>query len=91
MKEKDKVIEDLKKEIENVKRKAEQGSIQLQGEIQELEIESILQENFPKDEIKPVEKGKSGADVLQIVKENDEEIGKIYYESKRTKTLIMIG
>ncbi|MEO0234626.1 MAG: DUF2130 domain-containing protein [candidate division WOR-3 bacterium] len=86
MKEKDKLIEDLKKEIENAKRKAEQGSVQIQGEVQELEIEKILKENFPDDKIEPIEKGKSGADVLQIIIEKGRQIGKIYYESKRTKT-----
>lgn len=38
LKEREKVIEDLKDKLDEAKRKAEQGSMQLQGEIQELEI-----------------------------------------------------
>jgi hypothetical protein len=87
MKEKEKIIEDLKKQIDEAKRKAEQGSMQLQGEVQEIEIEKLLKSCFPLDEITEVKKGQRGADVLQIVKnENGIVCGKIYYESKRTKS-----
>lgn len=86
IKEKDKLIEDLKTQLDEAKRKAEQGSIQLQGEIQELELENLLRSLYPYDEILEIRKGQRGADVLQIVKTNQgDECGKIYYESKRTK------
>lgn len=72
---------------EEMRKKQEQGSMQLQGEIQELAIEKYLKENFKYDEILEIKKGDMGADSIQIVntpyKQN---CGSIYYESKRTKT-----
>jgi len=50
-----------------LKRKAEQGSQQLQGEVLELELEEMLKTNFPLDNLEPVGKGKRGADILQRV------------------------
>ena len=86
MREKDKKIEDFQKQVTDLERKLKQGSMQLQGEVQELAIEEILTELFPDDEIKPVPKGKPGADSVLIVHSNtDETAGKIIYESKRTK------
>jgi hypothetical protein len=86
IKEKDKVIEDLKTQLEEAKRKAEQGSMQLQGEVQELELENLLRSLYPFDEISEIKKGQRGADILQIVRtDQGVESGKIYYESKRTK------
>lgn len=86
IREKEKTIEDLTTKLEEAKRRAEQGSMQLQGEIQELELERILAELFPDDEIREVKKGQRGADALQIVRNKiGRECGKILYESKRTK------
>jgi hypothetical protein len=69
-----------------MKRKAEQGSMQLQGEVQELAIEDILRDAFRFDGIEPVPKGVNGADVIQRVKTSTGvEAGIIAYESKRTK------
>ena len=87
IKEREKVIEDLKLKLEDAKRRAEQGSMQLQGEIQELEIIDILTEAHPSDEITQSKKGANAADILHTVRTaNGAECGKIYYESKRTKT-----
>lgn len=84
--EKEKVIQDLKVALEDANRKAQQGSQQLQGEVQELDIEAILKEQFPHDEIVPVPKGIRGADALQIVKMPSGTVcGSILWESKRTK------
>lgn len=86
IKELEKQLEDQKKLAEEMKRRAEQGSCQLQGEIQELEIERMLSELYPFDEIEEIKKGQRGADILQKVRTNQGiECGKIYYESKRTK------
>ena len=86
IKEKDKIIEDQKRLTEEMKRRQEQGSMQLQGEVQELAIEEILRSFFPFDEITEVPKGISGADVIQRVRNNfGQEVGKIVFESKRTK------
>ena len=84
--EKEKVIEQLKQQIEIVKRKAEQGSTQLQGEIQELAIEQWLTEQFPLDGVEEIKKGARGADCLQVVHtQSRQNCGTIYYESKRTQ------
>lgn len=86
MKELEKQLEDQKKLAEEMRRKSEQGSMQLQGEAQELLLEKILRENFPFDTIEEVGKGVEGADCIQVVRNSvGTECGKIIYESKRTK------
>lgn len=85
IKEKDKLIDDLKVQIEEVKRKAEQGSVQTQGKIQEIELENMLKNLFVYDDIIPIKTGQKGADILQTVMTHKGDLcGKIYYESKRT-------
>jgi hypothetical protein len=70
-----------------MKRKAEQGSMQLQGEAQELLLEEMLRDFFPYDSIGEVGKGVEGADCIQIVRNHmGTDCGKIIFESKRTKT-----
>lgn len=84
--EKDKVIDDLKKSLEEAQRKATQRSQQLQGEVQELDLEQMLMREFPGDTIEPVGKGVLGADVRQIVRSpRGMDCGTILWESKRTK------
>lgn len=79
-------MEQQQKLIEELKRKSEQGSMQLQGESQELLLEEILKENFPFDIIEEVGKGVEGADCMQIIRNSAGTVcGKIIYESKRTK------
>ena len=65
--EKEQTIAAMQKQIEDLKRRAEQGSQQLQGEVQELDLESLLRVKFPFDSIEPVPKGEFGGDVLQRV------------------------
>lgn len=85
-KEKEQIIESLRRSLEEAQRKASVGSQQLQGEVMELELEEILKREFPVDEILEVGKGIKGADIIQIVKDNiGREAGKIIWESKRTK------
>jgi hypothetical protein len=85
-KEKDKVIDDLKKSLEDAQRKATQGSQQLQGEVQELDLEQLFQKEFPGDTIEPIGKGTVGADIRQIVRSpRGMDCGHILWESKRTK------
>ncbi|MEM7518693.1 MAG: DUF2130 domain-containing protein, partial [Planctomycetota bacterium] len=84
--EQDKVIGDLKRTIDDLKRKAEQGSQQLQGEVQELDLESTLRRAFPRDDVEEVGKGVRGGDCIQRVRgPNGEVVGTILWESKRTK------
>jgi hypothetical protein len=79
-------MEQQQKLIEELKRKSEQGSMQLQGESQEILLEEILKENFPFDIIEEVGKGVEGADCIQIIRNSAGTVcGKIIYESKRTK------
>lgn len=86
IKELEKQLEDSKKLAEEMQRRAEQGSMQLQGEVMELALEEMLRANFPFDTIEEVAKGVKGADCIQLVKNNVAQLcGKIIYESKRTK------
>jgi len=86
LKELEKQLDDQKKLAEEMRRKSEQGSMQLQGEVQELMLEELLQATFPFDKIEEVGKGVRGADCTQIVRNQfGNEAGKIIYESKRTK------
>ena len=79
-------LEAQKKLTEEMKRKQEQGSMQIQGEAQELAIEEWLAANFPLDTIGEIKKGARGADCMQIVNTREHQnCGTIYYESKRTK------
>ncbi len=84
--EKEQTILGMQKQIEELKRKAEQGSQQLQGEVQELELESLLAAKFPLDQIHPVPKGEFGGDTLQrVAGPFGQPCGTILWESKRTK------
>ena len=81
-----KQLDDQKRLTEEMKRKQEQGSMQLQGEVQELAIEEWLTSNFPLDTIEEIKKGDRGADCVQVVHtRTTQNCGTIYYESKRTK------
>lgn len=84
--EKEQTIAAMQKQIEDLKRRAEQGSQQLQGEVQELELENLLRAKFPFDNMEPVAKGEFGGDVLQrVVSQSGQASGAILWESKRTK------
>jgi hypothetical protein len=84
---KDKQLQDTVKELEDAKRKLQQGSQQTQGEVFELEFEALLQTEFPHDKIKPVGKGIKGGDIIQEVWDaRGNYNGKILWELKNTKT-----
>jgi hypothetical protein len=84
--EKDHTIASMQQKIEELKQKAEQGSQQLQGEVQELELENLLRAKFPYDTIEPVPKGEFGGDTLQrVLSPSGMMSGTILWESKRTK------
>ncbi|HEX5400232.1 MAG TPA: DUF2130 domain-containing protein, partial [Verrucomicrobiae bacterium] len=65
--EKDKVINDLKTAMEDMKRKADQGSMETQGEVLEQDFEVQLKRFFVHDDIAPVPKGIRGADLIHTV------------------------
>jgi len=84
--EKEQTISSMQKQIEDLKRRAEQGSQQIQGEVQELELEALLRAKFPRDTIDPVPKGEFGGDAMQrVVGPLGQVCGTILWESKRTK------
>jgi hypothetical protein len=84
--EKEETIASMQRQIEELKRRAEQGSQQLQGEVQELELEALLKSKFPGDTIQPVPKGEHGGDVVhQVMGPMGGACGIILWESKRTK------
>jgi len=86
IKELEKQLDDQKKLAEEMRRKADQGSTQLQGESQELLLEEVLREYYPFDLIEEVGKGIEGADCIQVVRnQTGKECGRIIYESKRTR------
>jgi len=86
LKAKDEQIAQMKRDIESAKRKAEQGSMQIQGEALELAIESWLSSQFPFDSIEEIKKGAFGADCVQTIHTRElQNCGVICYESKNTK------
>ncbi len=86
-KELEKQLDDQKKLAEEMRRKSEQGSMQLQGEVQELALEELLKLAFPFDLISEVGKGVRGADCIQTIRNKfGQECGKIIFESKRTNS-----
>jgi len=90
IKELEKKLSDQVELAETMRRKAEQGSMQLQGEVLELALEELLKSAFPFDTIEEVAKGVKGADCIHHVKNNlAQPCGKIIYESKRTKSFTL--
>lgn len=83
--EKEHIIQGMQRQIEELKRRSEQGSQQLQGEVQELELESQFRSKFPTDLIEPVPKGEMGGDFFQRIQSPYGPCGVILWESKRTK------
>ena len=79
-------VQSLLRQIEELKRKAEQGSQQTQGEVLEVALEELLKQLFPTDSIEPVPKGVRGADVIQrVFDDSGTDCGLILWESKRTR------
>ena len=84
--EREQTITSMQKQIEELRRRAEQGSQQLQGEVMELALETLLTGKFARDSIVSVPKGEHGGDVLQRVTDGfGNHCGTILWESKRTK------
>jgi hypothetical protein len=86
LKEKEKQIADLRRALDDAKRRSELGSQELQGEVLELDIQAALERQFPHDRIEPVPKGMRGADIVQhVVDQRGRECGSIVWETKNTK------
>jgi len=85
MQKREKLIDDLNKRLEDAQTKLEQGSNKLAGEVKEIELREFLKSAFPIDEIKDVPSGVTGADIIQIVRNNlGQPSGTILYERKQT-------
>jgi hypothetical protein len=85
--EKDQLIGSMQRQIEELRRKSEQGSQQLQGDAMEIDLHHILAEKFGDDEVRRVPKGESGGDVVQHVRSpSGSSCGTILWETKRTKS-----
>lgn len=86
VREREETIASMQRQIEDLKRKAEQGSQQLQGEVLEVDLEERLTANFPFDRFEPVPKGEFGGDLIQrVVSSSGKESGTILWEMKRTR------
>jgi hypothetical protein len=84
--EKEAQIAGMQRQIEELRRRADQGSQQLQGEALEIELESLLRSRFPRDLIEPVAKGEFGGDVVhRVLGPGGQTCGTILWESKRTR------
>ena len=83
---KDDAIQGLRRQIDELKRKAEQGSQQAQGEVLETQVEQQLRSRFPMDDIQPVPKGEFGGDLVHTVRDaSGQPCGSILWEFKRTR------
>jgi hypothetical protein len=81
---KDNKIRDLQEQIGALQKRAEQGSMQSQGETLEIALENTLRTAFPFDEIIEVKKGQRGADIIHRVRTNTGvDCGTILWEAKR--------
>lgn len=86
----EKLITDLKEQLTKATHRLENGSQQLQGEVQEIVLESILTSTYPSDLIEEISKGVRGADCIQYVQtKTGVQIGSILYESKNVKSFSM--
>lgn len=85
--EKDKQIQAMNQQVEELRRKGTSGSQQLAGEVLELDLEAALRHAFPNDRFDPVPKGQNGADIVQtVISPTGVPSGKILWECKRTKS-----
>jgi hypothetical protein len=84
--EREKKIADFSLQIDDLKRKLEQNSQQLQGEVAELDLEALLRGAFPHDAIEPVAKGVRGGDIIWTIRTpQGADCGQVVWESKNTK------
>ena len=84
--EKERQLSDMRRQIEDLKRKAEQGSQQTQGEVGEVELETLLRASFPSDDITATGQGVRGADLHQVVIDSrGRKSGSILWECKNTR------
>jgi hypothetical protein len=92
VREKEEQIASMQRQIEDLRRKDEQGSQQLQGEVQELALEALLRQKFPRDLFEPVPKGEFGGDLIQrVVGPTGQICGSICGKPSAPRTGPMVG
>lgn len=85
--EKDKVIEQMAKQVEELRRKVDQGSQQIQGEVLEQDLRQILENEFQDDNFEDVPNGQPGSDIIERVNlANGANCGSIIWEAKNPKS-----
>jgi hypothetical protein len=86
LKEKDRLIDELRQALEAARRKSEQGSQERQGEVLEIDVQAELERRFPHDLVAPVPKGARGADLVHEVRDAAQRVcGTIVWETKNTR------
>lgn len=86
LQERDTLIRQLNERLADMKRKMEQGSVQVQGQAQEVVLEQVLKAEFPFYAFEEIKKRENRADLVQSVRNpHGKSCGTILYESKRTK------
>ena len=75
----------VEEQVKKLTKPINQGSPELDGEVQEIVLENYLKNKFPSDKITPIPKGKKGADCIHEIIENGKSYGKVLWESKRTE------
>lgn len=66
--EKELLINQLNKRVQEMQQKITQGSMQVQGEAQEILLEQLLRDTHRLDQVEEIKKGELGADVAQLVR-----------------------
>ena len=86
LKEKDRLIGELRQALEAARQKSEQGSQERQGEVLEIDVQAELERRFPHDLVAPVPKGARGADLVHEVRDAAQRVcGTIVWETKNTR------
>lgn len=80
----DKMIAGMRVQIDEMRRKADLGSQQVQGEVQQTALAETLRTAFPVDRVLPVETGCPGADAIhEVIGTRGRPAGAIIWESKK--------
>ncbi len=82
--EKDLQLKSLSEKIDELQRKSEKTSQELQGTAQEVCLLDALQTNFVEDGFLRVGKGRKGGDIVHTINANTRKCGIILWESKNT-------
>ena len=85
LKKANKALAKTQESLEKAQRPIDQGSPELDGEVQEIVLENYLSKRFLNDVFTPVPKGKPGADTIQEIMDKNISCGKVLWESKTVK------